>query len=131
MLHHHEGEGHKLPILQFDNGNHAKIVLSWLCGFCTQMSFVENKYDASINRINLFLIFQTLWQALFWSKYIHLLLIFYLFLISQVPNFSNLPKVHNIVNKFGVHIFSQFWNAKKYNLWQQLLGINVFMPLSG
>jgi len=49
--------------------------------------------------------------------------IFYEFLlknsISQIFYFSNLPKVHNIFIKFGVHILSKFWNAKNCTLWQQ------------
>jgi len=41
---------------------------------------------------------------------------------NQVPNFSNLPKVHNVVIKFGVHNLSNFWIANKCTLWQQFWG---------
>jgi hypothetical protein len=67
---------------------------------------------------SIFINFHILWWVLFWSKYIHhvqnlhLLLTFLKNWLSQVPNFSNLPKVHNIIIKFGVHIFSIFWNVK-------------------
>jgi hypothetical protein len=72
--------------------------------------------------------FYTLWQVLFWSKYIitYKTFIFYWiflkFWVHQLPKNSNFPKGHNIFIKFVVHILSKFWNVKTFTLWEQFWG---------
>jgi hypothetical protein len=47
---------------------------------------------------------------------------------NQVPNFSNLPKIHNIVIKFSVHNLSKIWNAKNILCANNLKDSGVLMP---
>jgi len=54
---------------------------------------------------------------------IHLLLNSSKELSTSSSKIFKISKVHNIFIKFGVHILSNFWNAKNYTLWEQFWGI--------